>query len=158
MDAVSGLSIGYLPIPGQVEYDEGVRILKEVELFEVSIVAIPMNPKAQIAHVKSRLSARGEYVPTDKEMAELKREAERYLRARGFSRSMAMQCAKNLFQEFDFSATLESDTKQREAEKPKGQPSATPDELEVIAGLEGFKERLLLADLDRTFQRIFHRS
>ena len=159
MDAVSGLSIGYLPVPGQVEYEaDGVRLLKEVELFEVSIVAIPMNPKAQIAHVKSRLSARGEYVPTDKEMAELKREAERYLRARGFSRSMAMQCAKNLFQEFDFSATLESDTKQREAEKPKGQPSATPDELEVIAGLEGFKERLLLADLDRTFQRIFHRS
>src|SRR5574341_266595 len=84
MEAVSGLSIGYRPIPGQVEYDDGVRILKEVELFEVSIVAIPMNPKAQIAHVKSRLSARGEYIPTDKEFAELKRDAERYLRSRGF--------------------------------------------------------------------------
>ena len=160
MDAVGGLSIGYLPVPGQVEYEaDGVRILKEVDLFEVSIVAIPMNPKAQIAHVKSRLSARGEYVPTDQEVAELKREAERYLRSRGFSKSMAMMCAANLFKDFDASAMLESNGDQRG--DPDGQskstPSATPDELEVISGLTGFKERMLLSDLDRSFQRIFRR-
>jgi hypothetical protein len=157
MDAVGGLSIGYLPT--DVDYaSDGVRVLKEVDLFEVSIVAIPMNPKAQIAHVKSRLSARGEYVPTDKELAELKRDAERYLRSRGFSSNMAKQCAKNIFQEFDFSATLESeDDLHREGDGQSSKPSATPDELKVIAGLTGFKERLLLQDLERSFQRMFRR-
>lgn len=159
MDAVSGLSIGYAPVPGRVEYDAGVRILKEVDLFEVSIVAIPMNPKAQIAHVKSRMSARGEYVPNDKELAELKRDAERYLRGRGFSRAMAMQCAKNLFHEFDLSAMLGPDSDQRrDADDHKSTPSATPDELAVDAGLTGFRERMLLDDLDRFLKLNFSGS
>jgi hypothetical protein len=155
MDAVSGLSIGY--IPTKVDYaDDGVRLLKEVDLLEVSIVAIPMNPKAQVAHVKSRLSARGEYVPDDRELAELKREAERFLRSRGFSRTMAMQCAKNLFQEFDLSATLDSETdQQREAVDQPGKASATPLELEVAAGLTGFRDRQLAYDLESRLKRIF---
>jgi len=158
MDAVGGLSIGYLPT--DVDYAaDGVRLLNEVDLFEVSIVAIPMNPKAQIAHVKSRLSARGEYVPTDKELAELKRDAERHLRSKGFSRVLAMQCAKNLFIELTPSATPESETDhQGEPDgHPKGQPSATPDDLEVIAGLTGFKDRMILQDLVKSYQRIFRR-
>lgn len=158
MDAVRGLSIGY--IPTKVDYDDGgVRLLKEVELLEVSIVAIPMNPKAQIAHVKSRLSERGEYVPTDKELAYLKREAERFLRARGFSRSMAMMCAKNLFHDFDLSAMLESktDPQGESAGQATSVPSATPEELEVAAGLTGFRERMLLDDLDKSFRQIFRR-
>jgi HK97 family phage prohead protease len=162
MDAVGGLSIGFMPL--DVEYaSDGVRLIKEVELFEVSIVAIPMNPKAQIAHVKSRLSARGEYVPTDQEVAELKRDAERYLRARGFSRSMAMQCAKNLFKDFDFSATLElnvNDQTQSETvvvhkqEMQESQPRATPDELAVIASVNGFRERELVYEMDKILKRI----
>lgn len=159
MDAVGGLSIGYMPT--EVEYaEDGVRLLKEVELFEVSIVAIPMNPKAQIAHVKSRLSARGEYVPTDKELAELKRDAERFLRSRGFSNAMAKICATNLFKDFDLSAMLESGKDQQRDvadQTQHSQPSATPDELEVTAGLTGFKERMILQDLDRSFERIFRR-
>jgi hypothetical protein len=159
MDAVGGLSIGYRPAPGGVEYDDdGVRLLKEVQLFEVSIVAIPMNPKAQVAHVKSRLSARGEYVPTDKELAELKREAEQFLRSRGFSKAMAKMCATNLFHTFDLGAMLGADDDQtRDADDHKSTPSATPDELEVAAGLSGFKERLLLQDLNRSFHNIFKR-
>jgi Escherichia/Staphylococcus phage prohead protease len=157
MDAVGGLSIGY--IPTEIDYaSDGVRLLKEVELFEVSIVAIPMNPKAQIAHVKSRLSARGEYVPTDKELAELKRDAERHLRSKGFSRVLAMQCAKNLFIELVPSAMPDPKADQQgEPDGQKSQPSATPDELEVTAGLTGFKERLILQDLEASFTRIFRR-
>ncbi len=156
MDAVRGLSIGY--IPTEVDYTgDGVRLIKEVDLLEVSIVAIPMNPKAQVAHVKSRLSARGEYVPDDKELAELKRDAERFLCSRGFSKRMSMVCAANLFHEFGFGVIPEPKDDQRG--DPGGQkqstPSATPDELEVTAGLNGFKERLLLQDLDKSFQRIF---
>lgn len=158
MEAVRGLSIGYLP--KEVEYgSDGVRLLKEVELLEVSIVAIPMNPRAQIAHVKARLSERGEYVPTDKEFAELKREAEHFLRTRGFSRGMAMQCAKNLFYEL----LVEESAKQspgidlrREAEDQTSKSQCvTPDELEVAAGMQSFRERMLSRDLERRFARIF---
>lgn len=155
MDAVSGLSIGY--IPTEVDYaSDGVRLLKEVELLEVSIVSIPMNPKAQIAHVKSRLSARGEYVPDDKELAELKRDAERFLCSRGFSKRMAMVCAANLFHEFGLGVTPAPDDQRGD---PGGQkqstPSATPDELEVLAGLTGFREKQLSYDLESRFKRIF---
>lgn len=51
-DGALGLSIGYLV--AKADYDDrGVRLIREVELFEVSPVAIPMNPKAQITAVKS---------------------------------------------------------------------------------------------------------
>jgi HK97 family phage prohead protease len=52
--ALSGLSIGYDPI--QVDYSrekEGIRLLKEVKLYEYSVVAFPMNEAAQINDVKS---------------------------------------------------------------------------------------------------------
>jgi uncharacterized protein len=53
--ALSGLSIGYDPI--QVDYSryekEGVRLLKEVKLWEYSVVAFPMNEEARIEEVKT---------------------------------------------------------------------------------------------------------
>lgn len=156
MEAVRGLSIGY--IPTQKDYtSDGARLLKQVHLVEVSIVALPLNPKAQITQVKSRLSARGEYVPTDQEIAELKRDAERYLQSRGFNARLAKQCAANIFQEFASSATPGSkdDPKRDVEDRKQSTPSATPDELEVNAGLTGFKERLLLQDLELFFQRYF---
>jgi HK97 family phage prohead protease len=51
--AVKGLSIGYDPVT--VDYsrrDEGIRILKEVKLWEYSLVSFPMNPEAQVTDVK----------------------------------------------------------------------------------------------------------
>jgi len=66
MDAVRGMSIGYSTVDSDYD-DDGNRLLKEVELWEVSVVSLPMNPLAQVAHVKSRLSAAGEYVPTPRE-------------------------------------------------------------------------------------------
>lgn len=81
MDAVRGLSIGY--VPTEVDYDkEGRRLIKQADLWEVSTVSLPMNPLAQVAHVKSRLSAAGEYVPTA-------REFERILREVGCSKTVA---------------------------------------------------------------------
>ena len=158
MEAVKGLSIGYLPT--DVDYaSDGVRILKEIDVFEVSPVALAMNPKAKIVHVKSRLSARGEYVPEAMEIAELKRDAERYLRSRGFSKAMATQCASNIFHELiDPGAMPESKPDhQGEPDGHASQPSATPDDLEVIAGLTGFKDRMILQDLAMSYQRIFRR-
>lgn len=170
MEAVKGLSIGY--IPTLTDYtNDGVRLIKEVDLLEVSVVSIPMNPKAQIAHVKSRLSARGEYIPTDLEMAELKRDTEKFLRARGFNRKLATQCALNIFSnlfDFDQSAMrieadsvngrLISDQKTDSSAMPSQattNPSATPEEIEVEAGLTEFRERQLAYELDKRFKRIF---
>jgi uncharacterized protein len=52
--AVKGLSIGYDPVV--VDYtraNEGIRILKEVKLWEYSLVPFPMNPEATITGVKN---------------------------------------------------------------------------------------------------------
>ena len=89
MDAVRGLSIGYFP--RDVDYDdEGVRIIKAVELIEVSIVSLAMNPLAQIEQTKARLSAAGEYVPT-------RREFERSLRDVGLSQKVAKKLVSAAF-------------------------------------------------------------
>lgn len=51
---VGGLSIGYSVPEGGREYvGKGVFHLKEVDLYEVSVVAVPMNPLARITGVKS---------------------------------------------------------------------------------------------------------
>lgn len=51
--ALTGLSIGFRTIDS--DYDGDVRVLKEVELFEVSVVTLPMNDQARINTVKSLL-------------------------------------------------------------------------------------------------------
>jgi HK97 family phage prohead protease len=49
--ALDSFSIGY--IPEEVEFDEtGARLLKQVELLESSIVALPMNDRAVVTRVK----------------------------------------------------------------------------------------------------------
>lgn len=51
--AVKGLSIGYDPVV--VDYSkasDGIRILKEVKLWEYSLTPFPMNPEAQVTGVK----------------------------------------------------------------------------------------------------------
>lgn len=87
--AVRGLSMGY--VPEEVDYDrDGNRLLKQVELVEVSIVSLAMNPLARIEHVKARLSADGEYVP-------LPREVERIFRDAGCSKAVARGLMSRLF-------------------------------------------------------------
>lgn len=81
MDAVRGLSIGYQTVKASFDKD-GNRVIKQADLWEVSVVSLPMNPLAQVQHVKSRMSAAGEYVPTIKEFEGILRDA-------GCSRSVA---------------------------------------------------------------------
>lgn len=106
MEAVRGMSIGFQTVDQDFDND-GNRLLKEIRLWELSVVSMPMNPKAQIEHVKSRLSAKGEYVPTVAEMAMMKRDLEQWFKGRGFSRALATKYASNIFK--DSSATPESD-------------------------------------------------
>ena len=93
MDAVRGLSIGYRTLD-QDWTDDGSRVIKEAELWEVSVVSLPMNPLAQVAMVKSQLSAAGEYVPSP-------REFERILRDVGCSRTVAKTILSKLFDPSD---------------------------------------------------------
>jgi HK97 family phage prohead protease len=52
---IKGLSIGYsLPYgEGKISYNDGSRVLREIHLHELSLVAIPANPKATVTNVKS---------------------------------------------------------------------------------------------------------
>lgn len=75
---VSGLSIGFDIPPGGVTYDSRANafLLKEINLWEVSLVTFPANPQAQVENVKAALDGGP-------------REFERFLREAGLSRSMA---------------------------------------------------------------------
>jgi HK97 family phage prohead protease len=89
MDAVGGMSIGYETLDSDYRKD-GVRVLKEIRLHELSVVAMPMNPLAQITGVKLRLSANGEYVPTAREL-------EQKFRDMGCSKSVARHLVAKIF-------------------------------------------------------------
>jgi HK97 family phage prohead protease len=70
--AISGLSIGY--VVKDSEQNGVVRVLKEIELFEISIVETPADNSAHIDSVKS---------------AKKLSEVEKFLRAKGLSQSEA---------------------------------------------------------------------
>ncbi|HKC98924.1 MAG TPA: HK97 family phage prohead protease [Methylomirabilota bacterium] len=54
--ALDSFSIGY--VPTDVEFDDsGARLLKGVDLLEVSVVALPMNGKATVTRVKAEWDA-----------------------------------------------------------------------------------------------------
>lgn len=78
---VRGLSIGFLvPKGGSQWRDDGVRVLKTIDLKEVSLVTIPQNPLAEVTAVKTALES-GE-LPAPRIL-------ERILRDAGFSRRQA---------------------------------------------------------------------
>jgi HK97 family phage prohead protease len=51
--AIDSMSIGYSTIDANTDYDTGIRTLKKLELYEVSLVTFPMNEKATITAVKA---------------------------------------------------------------------------------------------------------
>lgn len=75
--AIRGLSIGYAIPPGGIEYDKtaDVYLLKQIDLWEVSLVTFPANEDAQVDSVKDALQS--------------PRDFERFLREAGLSRSQA---------------------------------------------------------------------
>ncbi len=78
MGSVDGLSIGYLPEDTDID-KRGVRHLKQVDLFEVSVVTFPMNEEARVDAVKQLLES-GEMTKT---------RLERFLRDAGLTRQQA---------------------------------------------------------------------
>lgn len=76
--AVNGLSIGYRPIEAE-QKDDGTRLLKQIDLVEISIVETPADAAALIGDVKSAING-----------AESLKEIEALLRdAGGFTRADA---------------------------------------------------------------------
>lgn len=55
--AVNGLSIGFVTREDSYDRVSGIRTLKKVDLWEVSVVTFPANPSAQISSVKSVIDA-----------------------------------------------------------------------------------------------------
>jgi len=99
MGALDGLSIGYRVGPKGADYDERgkKRLLKEVDLMEISAVTFPMNPKARVAQVKG----------ADKSI----REWEEILRdAGGLSRNEAKVGASALTKALDLRDAGDNDT------------------------------------------------
>lgn len=76
MNAVTGMSIGYVAKEWtpRTKPDEPRRVLKKIELYEVSLVTFPANDKARVSSVKTRMTERN---------------VEEALRALGFSRKEA---------------------------------------------------------------------
>lgn len=56
MGALGDFSIGYNTVDSEV-LDDGTRLLKELDLWEVSIVTIPANPEAKIESVKGAIAS-----------------------------------------------------------------------------------------------------
>jgi len=127
MDAVKGLSIGYRTLDQDFDKD-GNRLIKEAELWEVSVVSLPMNPLAQVAHVKSQLSAVGEYVPTPKEF-------ERILRDVGCSRTVAKTIMSKMFSEDDL----------RDADDAPQRDAGAEQETEITLAAKALADKMLAA-------------
>lgn len=88
--AVRGLSIGYKTRESDWRHG-GVRELRRLDVFEVSIVSRAMNPLARVEAMKAaRLSDEGEYVPTE-------REVEHHFKQMGCSKSVARLLIARLF-------------------------------------------------------------
>ena len=51
--AIGGLSIGYNVTDSVLDYDSGIRLIRSVDLFEISLVTFPANEKARVDRVKS---------------------------------------------------------------------------------------------------------
>ena len=67
--ALDGLSIGFRTLKDEYDHANGTRMIKEVDLREISVVTFPMNEEAQISSVKNEL-------PTERELEDwLVREA-----------------------------------------------------------------------------------
>jgi HK97 family phage prohead protease len=78
MKAISGLSIGFQTREDSFDRVSGIRTLKRVDLWEVSLVTFPANDASRISGVKTI------------ETIENLRDAERYLRDSGMSRAEAV--------------------------------------------------------------------
>ncbi len=109
--AIDGLSIGYSAIEFDINSKTGVRNLKEVDLWEISLVTFPANEEAGVTSVKN-------------EIPRTIREFENFLRDAGFSRSHAKSIAGGGFKP--------DDSEQREADEIKRVSSSINNAINIL--------------------------
>jgi hypothetical protein len=136
MKAVRGLSIGFRTKDFDFDRD-GNRLLKEIDLWEVSIVSMAMNPLAKVEAAKARLSDLGEYVPTE-------REFERSLRDAGYSRAVARHLASKVFDD-EPSGGMPLSPRRWDAGTVESEDEAT----ELLKAINGLTDRIGADALNR---------
>lgn len=92
--AIRGMSIGYSVAAADFDDETGVRLISDLDLFEVSLVTFPANEAALVTSVKS-------------DTPSTIREFEKFLRDNGFSRSKAKSVALHGFSSGDDFSELE---------------------------------------------------
>lgn len=152
MKAVRGLSIGYGT--KEADYtDAGIRLLKDVDLHETSIVSLAMNPLAEISHMKSRLSEKGEYVP---ELAEFKRKCEHFFIDEGVSKNVSRMLVSNLFKTSTGAMPDDTGAKPEKSDETIGDlTGATPEEIELRTGLADFEEQTTVYEMQKILKQTF---
>lgn len=103
--AIDGLSIGFIDRDSE-ELETGGRLLKEIELMEISVVSLPAEELAQITSVKSRLAG----------LVGLK-DAERVLRDAGFTRAEAAGFISRVKEVWQSDSVAELEAKMKAAER-----------------------------------------
>lgn len=93
--AIDSMSIGYGVKKAEFSADKKTRMLKELNLFEVSLVTFPMNELATITAVKS--------------LPETVREFEEFLRDAGYSKAEATAIASRGFKQVDAQRDADAD-------------------------------------------------
>ncbi len=124
---VNGLSIGYRVRQSHRDQKNGVRVLTDVELLEISMVTFPANDSARITRVKSALS--GGYVPTE-------REFEAFLRDAGLSRKQAKALLADGYKSLHVGESAWRDAALEGQEDPEGKRD------DVAAALAGLAARI----------------
>ena len=84
--ALDGLSIGFVTIADQMDRAKNARILKEVDLREISLVSFPMLDSARVTGVKTRAELGQDDI----------REIEAAFRMKGLSRADAVKAVSGL--------------------------------------------------------------
>lgn len=95
LKAITGLSIGYAVPAGGAIWMDGVRQLRQIDLYEISLVTFPCNTEAQVSDVKS------------KELTE--RDLEKILRDAGFSQKEAKTIIGHGFKTLKTQRDVDSD-------------------------------------------------
>lgn len=139
MEAVRGLSIGYRTEDDA--YDKsGNRLLKQIDLWEVSPVSLAMNPLAQVTHTKSQLSSSGEYVPSPREL-------EAAFRKFGCSKSVSRQLVAKVFEGGAASSVLDDDADDLFGNGKSGgtldEPRWDADDSELLRKVESLRDSLI---------------
>lgn len=136
MKAVRGLSIGYRTVESDYDND-GNRLLKEVDLWEVSIVSMAMNPLAKVEAAKARLSDLGEYVPTE-------REFEKVLRDAGLSRKVAAHVVARIFDD-----EMDSGMLRHSHQRDAGHVESEDDAAELLKAINRATDKIGASALSR---------